>query len=228
MTAHRRRRPRLPRRLYRHGLFRPGRGGAHLRRGQPGVRLPGQPALFRLPGTGGGADGPPGAHLLLKPSRGRLLPFYSSTAVSLYEIYTIHISIEVSGKSGVRGIPPPRPPPVSPHSAQRDGYRLVLQNADGIVWLPDPELLRPGQLRRIGVRVGERHRPHPSLPVIGAVQIVSPSSSSSPPPSRRPTSVPKPPYSYWSSSSPVWNRLPPALPRCPERSEYNRSPRNRR
>ena len=90
--------PRLPRRLYRHGLFRPGRGGAHLRRGQPGVRLPGQPALFRLPGTGGGADGPPGAHLLLKPSRGRLLPFYSSTAVSLYEIYTIHISIEVSGK----------------------------------------------------------------------------------------------------------------------------------
>ncbi|MFQ7451818.1 MAG: hypothetical protein ACLRNQ_10620 [Flavonifractor plautii] len=66
-----------PRRLYRHGLFRPGRGGAHLRRGQPGARLPGQPALFRLPGTGGRADGPPEAHLLLKPSRGRLFPFYS-------------------------------------------------------------------------------------------------------------------------------------------------------
>ena len=59
---------------------------AAYRRGQPRARLPGQPALFRRPGAGGGADGPPGAHLLLKPSRGRLLPFYSSTAVSLYEI----------------------------------------------------------------------------------------------------------------------------------------------
>ena len=58
------------------------------------------------------------ALLDLKPSRGRLLPFYSSTAVSLYEIYTIHISIEVSGKKRRACVPvfssagwlPPRPP----------------------------------------------------------------------------------------------------------------------
>ena len=55
--------------------------------------------------------------MLLKPSRGRLLPFYSSTAVSLYEIYTIHISIEVSGKKrrGGGGAAPPPAAGLCPH-----------------------------------------------------------------------------------------------------------------
>ena len=105
----RRLRPHRPRRLGRHGLSRPGRDGALLRREQPGARLPGQAALFRRPGAGGGADGPAGAHLLLNGSEAASFRSTAARPFLFTQYKNTHVSIEIGCKKRRVG-EFPRPP----------------------------------------------------------------------------------------------------------------------